>query len=121
VVHSFAYNEGYGNYGTTIILTHRLGSISFHTLYGHLSRSCIINLEEGANIEKGEVFGEFGIPSDNGDWPPHLHMQIISELDGWSGDYPGVCRFSERDAYLSNCPDPDLILQLNQYVVGNRQ
>ena len=116
VVHSFGFNEGYGNYGTTIILSHRLNNITFFTLYGHLSRNYIKNMQEGDNIEKGQVFAEFGIPSDNGEWPPHLHIQIIGELDGWSGDYPGVCRFSERDAYLSNCPDPDLVLNLNQYL-----
>ena len=116
VIHSFAYNEGYGNYGTTVILTHKLNGSVFHTLYGHLSRSSIVNLSEGSNVEKGEIFAEFGIPSDNGDWPPHLHFQIIEDMEGWSGDYPGVCRYSERDAYLQNCPDPDLILQMNKYI-----
>jgi hypothetical protein len=27
-------------------------------------------------------------------------------------DYPGVCAYSEKDAYLANCPDPDLILNM---------
>ncbi|RYZ44700.1 MAG: peptidase M23, partial [Chitinophagaceae bacterium] len=45
-------------------------------------------------------------------WPPHLHFQIIKDMHGWKGDYPGVCRFSEKEAYLQNCPDADLILQM---------
>jgi hypothetical protein len=35
------------------------------------------------------------------------------------GDYPGVCKYSEREKYLENCPDPDLILQMNRYINGN--
>jgi hypothetical protein len=27
------------------------------------------------------------------------------------GDYPGVCRYSEKEVYLDNCPDPQIILK----------
>ena len=91
--------------------------VSFYTLYGHLSLNSIKNLQEGHLIHKGEIFAEFGIPSENGQWPPHLHFQIIADMQGWEGDYPGVCKFSEREKWLNNCPDPDLILQLNQFIV----
>jgi len=116
IIHSFAYNDAFGDYGATIILTHRLHNISFYTLYGHLGLSSIKNLQEGQLILKGDIFAEFGIPSENGQWPPHLHFQVIADLEGWKGDYPGVCKFSEKEKWLSNCPDPDLILQLNQYL-----
>ena len=53
---------------------------------------------------------------ENGHWPPHLHFQIILDMQLKEGDYPGVCKYSEREKYLANCPDPDLILQLNQYI-----
>jgi hypothetical protein len=33
------------------------------------------------------------------------------------GDYPGVCSWSEKETYLGNSPDPDLILQMMKYVV----
>jgi peptidoglycan LD-endopeptidase LytH len=115
LVHSFGDNEGFGNYGCTIILTHRLDGFSFHTLYGHLSRNSLKNLQEGVPVEKGDVFAEFGIPVENGQWPPHLHMQVILDLGDWKGDYPGVCKFSEKEKYLLNCPDPDLILQLRRF------
>jgi len=32
------------------------------------------------------------------------------------GDYPGVCKYSEQAKYLQNCPDPDLILQMNRWL-----
>ncbi|MBD0333584.1 MAG: peptidoglycan DD-metalloendopeptidase family protein [Chitinophagaceae bacterium] len=115
IVHSFAFNNGFGDYGVTIILTHQLDNISFHTLYGHLSLNSIKNLQEGDVIKRGDVFAEFGIPFENGHWPPHLHFQIIMDMQGMKGDYPGVCALSEKDFYLTNCPDPDLILQMMQY------
>ena len=117
IVHSFAFNNAFGDYGATIILTHNLDGIRFHTLYGHLSLNSLKNLSEGQNIYKGDVFTEFGIPFENGQWPPHLHFQIVLDMEGKKGDYPGVCKFSEREIYLSNCPDPDLILGMMQYAV----
>lgn len=116
IVHSFAFNDNFGDYGATIILSHQLEGISFYTLYGHLSLNDLKNLDGGERIEKGEVFAEFGIPMENGHWPPHLHFQIIIDLEDWSGNYPGVCKYSEREKYLANCPDPDWILQMMKYV-----
>jgi len=115
LVHSFAFNNAFGDYGATIILTHNLQGETFYTLYGHLSLNSIKNIQEGDRIKKGDVFAEFGIPFENGQWPPHLHFQVIMNMEGKKGDYPGVCKFSERERYLSNCPDPDLILQMMQY------
>jgi murein DD-endopeptidase MepM/ murein hydrolase activator NlpD len=116
VVHSFAFNNQQGDYGATIILTHKIGDISFYTLYGHLSLNSLKDKQEGQRIEKGDVFAEFGIPIENGHWPPHLHFQIILDIADWKGDYPGVCKYSEREKWLKNSPDPDIILQLNKYL-----
>ena len=114
-VHSFAYNGQPGDYGTTIILRHVLAGHVFYTLYGHLGLVSIRGLQEGAGVGKGQVFAWLGKPAENGQWPPHLHFQVIGNMQGWRGDYPGVCRFSERKEWLGNCPDPDLLLQLNRY------
>ena len=115
MVHSFKFNDAYGDYGATIILLHQLEGTAFYTLYGHLSLKDIA-LIEGQYINRGQVFAHFGEPHENGHWPPHLHFQIISDLELNEGDYPGVCRMSDKDFYLKNCPDADLILQMNQYV-----
>ena len=116
IVHSFAFNNNDSDYGATIILTHNIDGISFHTLYGHLSLHSLKNLEEGKRITKGQVFTEFGMRFENGNWPAHLHFQLIGDMQGWEGDYPGVCKFSERQQWLQNSPDPDLILQMNKYI-----
>lgn len=112
IVHSFAFNNNDSDYGATIILTHHLDGIGFHTLYGHLSLNSLKNLHEGQLVSKGEVIGEFGMRFENGNWPPHLHFQLIADMQGWRGDYPGVCRFSERMQWLAGCPDPNIILQM---------
>lgn len=116
IVHSFAFNNNDSDYGATLILTHNLEGIGFHTLYGHLSLNSIKNLYEGKNIGKGEVIAEFGMRFENGNWPSHLHFQLIQDMSDWKGDYPGVCRYSEKQQWLDNCPDPDLILQMGQYI-----
>lgn len=116
IVHSFAFNNRPGDYGATIILSHRAAGVSFFTLYGHLSLSSLKNLQEGQRIEQGEVFAEFGIPAENGQWPPHLHFQLILDMGERKGDYPGVCKYSEKEKWLNNSPDPDILLQLNQYL-----
>ena len=112
MVHSFANNDNFGDYGATIILSHRLNEISFYTLYGHLSLKDIDGLKEGDKFSKGDLLAHFGPPAENGNWPPHLHFQIICDMQGNKGDYPGVCKPSESDLYLANCPDADLILNL---------
>ena len=113
-VHSFAFNDNFGDYGATIILLHQLDAVSFHTLYGHLSLADLARHQEGQYITRGQVVGQFGPPAENGNWPPHLHFQVIHELHV-KGDYPGVCKLSESEAYLKNCPDADLILNMMKY------
>lgn len=115
-VHSFAINKNFGDYGATIILQHQLDTRVFCTLYGHLSLKDLLPLKEGKYISRGEVIGHFGEANENGDWPPHLHLQIIEDMRIQKGDYPGVCTLTEREKYLANCPDPDLILQMMKYL-----
>lgn len=93
VVHSFAFNDNFGDYGTTIILSHVLEGLTFYTLYGHLGLDSIRDLQEGKSIQKGEVFASLGIPEENGHWPPHLHFQVIKDLQGWKETTPVSVNF----------------------------
>lgn len=112
-VHGFAFNNHYGDYGPTIILAHELGGIPFFTLYGHLSLSSLEGLHEGKKIKAGERLAAIGPYPENGDWPPHLHFQIIRHMGDYKGDFPGVCHAADRDYYLDLCPDPELILRIS--------
>jgi len=115
MVHSFAYNDQFGDYGATIVLLHQLDGMPFYTLYGHLSLEDIATLKDGEYISIGQEFAHFGNTKENGNWPPHLHFQVIENMELKRGDYPGVCTITEREKYLSNCTDPDFILNMIQY------
>lgn len=113
VVHSTRDNKEFGDYGPTIILEHEIAGVRFHTLYGHLSRQSLQLSPRGRRVAIGEPIGWLGQPHENVGWAPHLHFQIIRELDGREGDYPGVCRASEKATWLARCPDPNLLLRID--------
>lgn len=110
-VHSFEFNDHFGDYGATIILQYQLDELTLYALYGHLSLASLKGLKEGQLISAGQQFANFGIATENGHWPPHLHFQLMFDMEGKKGDYPGVCQFTKRATYLNNCPDPALILK----------
>ncbi|WP_375444302.1 peptidoglycan DD-metalloendopeptidase family protein [uncultured Fibrella sp.] len=112
IIHSFADNARYADYGPTIILEHQTaaadhGGFPRYSLYGHLSRASLADLYEGKVVKAGEKLAELGPYPENGDWPPHLHFQLMHDILGLRGDFPGVCRESERDYWLGLCPDPN--------------
>ena len=109
-VHSYAFNDHFGDYGATIILEHELENTIFYSLYGHLSLANLEGLFVGKAIKKGEQFADFGIAKENGHWPPHLHLQLICNMDGYFGDYPGVAKIAEKGLWASRVPDANLIL-----------
>ena len=111
-VHSFKNNTNYGDYGPTIILKHTYNEDVFYTLYGHLSLESIDNLKVGQVFKAGDRIATLGDASVNGDYPPHLHFQIIKDVQDFEGDYPGVCSKNELDFYLKNCPNPNVLLKL---------
>lgn len=109
-VHSFHNNDFERDYGPTIILEHEINKeLTFYTLYGHLSLDSIEGLEVGQRIEGGESFAKIGNRRVNGMWPPHLHFQIMLDMLGKAGDFPGVAFPHQRKTWLSICPDPQLI------------
>ena len=111
-VHSLRDNAVFGDYGPTVILEHEFEGERFFTLYGHLARTTLARLAPGQRLETGELLGWLGAPDENLGWPPHLHFQIVRDLGGRSGDYPGVCRPSEAAQWLAGSPDPNLLLRI---------
>ncbi|HSD08006.1 peptidoglycan DD-metalloendopeptidase family protein [Flavobacterium sp.] len=113
-VHSFQDNNNLGDYGPTIILEHQLENHTFYTLYGHLTRESISSLKVGDFFAKGQQLASLGDASVNGDYAPHLHFQIIKNIEDNLGDYPGVCSKNKLAYYLDNCPDPNLLLKITK-------
>jgi 4-aminobutyrate aminotransferase-like enzyme/Ser/Thr protein kinase RdoA (MazF antagonist) len=121
VIHSFADNNQALDYGPCIILEHRVlyhgQDITFYTLYGHLSCSSLEGLQLGQEIAKNQKIAEIGSTPENGNWSPHLHFQIITDMLGMQGDYPGVSRPSELEVRQSISPDPNLIAQIPTHLL----
>lgn len=109
-IHSFQDNQGFGNYGPTLILAHDLGEKTLYSLYGHLSRASLASFEVGREVRAGERICEIGPFPENGDWPPHLHFQLMWDMGTYWGDYPGVAAEQDLDYFRENCPDPNLLL-----------
>lgn len=112
VVHSKNINEGFGNYGPTIVLQHHLLGVTFYTLYGHLAGLDLDKISVGQSLIAGDEFAHVGNIEENGEWPTHLHFQVIVDIQNFEGDYPGVCSADTLSFYKENCPDPNLILKI---------
>lgn len=112
-VHSFNNNEAVGDYGPTIVLKHQVSDSVFYTLYGHLSIKSLDGLFVGKEFKKGDIVATLGTPDINVNYAPHLHFQIIKDIELYLGDYPGVCAQESLDFYRENCPDPNLLLKIN--------
>ncbi len=107
VVHAIANNHQRLDYGPVMILRHG----DFFTLYGHLSDT---PLEVGTAVKAGQEIARIGDRSANGDWPPHLHFQVIRDLLDMDSDFPGVAFASQRDVFTAISPDPNLILGIDE-------
>lgn len=101
-------NAGYLNYGPTLIfeLIHPLKNAAY-LLIGHLDRASLTQLSLQQEYAAGTCIGRVGDPDENGHWPPHIHVQLIKDLQGFEGDYPGLCQESEWADFRTNCPEPD--------------
>ncbi|MBD9373680.1 aminotransferase class III-fold pyridoxal phosphate-dependent enzyme [Rhizobium sp. ARZ01] len=106
-IHDDAVDFGFG---PTVLLEHRTdeGDV-FWTLYGHLSRDSVAILSIGQPIAKGEAFCAFGAASENGNWAPHLHFQIVTDHLGLCGRMHGVGVRSHWQVWREVSPDPSVI------------
>ncbi len=111
-LHSYDNNTNFGDYGPCMILKHQFEDFEFYTLYGHLSIESLEGKQVGEKIEKGQQIATLGTAKVNGAYPPHLHFQIIRDIQNYKGDYPGVSNLIELDFYKENCPDPQLLFNL---------
>ncbi|MEE8584393.1 MAG: aminotransferase class III-fold pyridoxal phosphate-dependent enzyme, partial [Acidobacteriota bacterium] len=109
-VHSLQDNDALLDYGPTVILQHRIEGLEFFTLYGHLGSECLQVLQPGQTIFRGGRIGSIGDFPSNGNWPPHLHFQIIADLLDREGEFPGVASPGQREVWLSLSPDPNLMV-----------
>jgi 4-aminobutyrate aminotransferase-like enzyme len=113
VVHGFEDAAARLDYGPIIVLRHDIPGdepLTFFTLYGHLTRASLDGLFVGKPIRAGEPFAAVGPPPENGDWWPHVHVQVITDMLDVPCNVNGVAPASQRRTWLALCPDPNLML-----------
>jgi hypothetical protein len=108
-VHLKANNAAELDYGPLIVLEHKTptGEL-FYTLYGHLSMDGVAHIEEGQQVYAGDRIASIGSAPENGNWPPHLHFQLILDWLDLNADFPGVALRSQQDVWLGLSPLPGM-------------
>ena len=111
-VHSISSNDDAFDYGTVLVLSHKIdGGPEFYTLYGHLAQDSIKHLSVGTSVSAGNYIAALGDINENGGWTPHLHFQLITDLLGSNdGNFAGICAPSIWNVWQDICPNPNLIL-----------
>ncbi len=111
-VELLANNNRELDYGPMLVLRHTTDAGEpFFTLYGHLSSSCLDSLEVGQELKAGDQIAQVGRPPENGNWPPHLHLQLILDLLDLDADFPGVATASQQELWCALSPSPACFFQ----------
>jgi len=105
-VEHVANNDGELDYGPLIVLRHKDAGGDYYTLYGHLGVDVLDRMAAGQSVAAGEQIATIGSPPTNGNWPPHLHFQLIKDLLDLGKDFPGVALKSQREYWLALSPSP---------------
>lgn len=111
IVEAVAERLDHLDYGHAVLLRHETadGTV-FWTLYGHLDAQCLSLLGVGQRVSAGERIGTMGDQSVNGGWPPHVHVQVLTDLCGMGMDVYGVAPRRESTLWRSLCPNPNLMV-----------
>jgi murein DD-endopeptidase MepM/ murein hydrolase activator NlpD len=109
-VHAIMHCLQPNDFGTTVILKHDMHAITFYSLYAHLSHTVILHLHQ--TIEAGTQIGTVGAEHENGGWPPHLHLQLLSSTLMDHHALQGVVQPALASDRLLHCPDPNLLLNM---------
>ncbi|MEO0423691.1 MAG: aminotransferase class III-fold pyridoxal phosphate-dependent enzyme [Pseudomonadota bacterium] len=111
-VHSAEVCDDAYDYGGLVTLRHEgPNGTPFYTSYGHLSHASVRALAPGQTVPAGEVFATLGEVTENGGWPPHVHLQIGTT--GMPGSrWPGVVDPDDAPDWQDVFPDPAALLGL---------
>ncbi len=114
-VYGFEFADAHHDYGPVIVLRHCTTGddpVEFFTLYGHLTRDSLDGLQVGRPVAKGQEFARIGSAPTNGDWWPHVHVQVITDMLDVPCNVDGAVRASQRAVWRNLCPDPNLLLRI---------
>ncbi|HEV8389522.1 MAG TPA: phosphotransferase, partial [Dongiaceae bacterium] len=66
------------DYGHAVLLKHEPDGLVFYSLWGHLSAQTVRDRRVGERLKAGDVIGQLGGTHENGNWQPHVHIQLIT-------------------------------------------
>ncbi len=93
-------------YGCLIALRHEPeGCPPFTSLWGHLAHEATGRLKVGERLEAGALVGEMGLPTENGGWAPHLHLQLSTDTNLSATEILGVGEARYLDVWAELFPD----------------
>jgi 4-aminobutyrate aminotransferase-like enzyme/Ser/Thr protein kinase RdoA (MazF antagonist) len=101
-------------FGGIVVLEHEGGTPHrFWTFYGHLAPASLADKRLGAAVEQGAEIATLGVPAENGNWPPHLHIQLMTALCFDRAEaIIGLSLRSQWDLWESIFPNPNALLGL---------
>jgi 4-aminobutyrate aminotransferase-like enzyme len=103
--------ERHGFDGIVILRHETDDGVPFWTFYGHLAPSGLAILQRGQRVAPGAVIGRLAAETENGDWPPHLHFQLMTHLMGWKAiEVNGLSRSDQWELWREICPNPNIVL-----------
>jgi 4-aminobutyrate aminotransferase-like enzyme/Ser/Thr protein kinase RdoA (MazF antagonist) len=94
------------DYGHAVLLRHQPEGPAFYSLWGHLSAQTVRDRKVGEQLRAGEVIGQLGDTHENGDWQPHVHIQLITYQPERAADIIGAGEPGYRDVWRDLFPDP---------------
>lgn len=102
------YEPWDGNYGWYIIIEYILDTMKFYALYGHLS---LDSITKNTFVKRWEYLATLGAPEENGNWFPHLHLQVFTgqDLDTWKNRW--YCSEKDLSSIRNFCPDPSFLFR----------
>src|SRR5262245_31506883 len=94
------------DYGHAVLLRHEPEEHAFYSLWGHLSAKTVRDRTVGERLNAGDVIGQFGAPHENGNWQPHVHIQLITYRPEHAGDVIGAGEARYRAVWGELFPNP---------------
>ncbi len=102
------------DYGCAVLLEHEpQPGLRFWTLWGHLAHESAARAAIGRRFEAGEIFAWVGEDTENGNWLPHLHLQLVTARPERAADVIGVGERTLRDVWTELFPDPANLVGLH--------
>lgn len=95
------------DYGCAVLLEHEPEpGLRFWTLWGHLAHESASRATIGRRFAAGEIFAWIGEDTENGNWLPHLHLQLVTAEPEKAADVIGAGERHLREVWTELFPDP---------------